>query len=153
MQDLTEAYFSIYEDHDDLNEVKGYGGHQEDYVDEGRAYAGGPDLAHMFPLSKEDQESAKNIGAAAKTKAAAIAGESQTKSPSKPPTTKPTLKRRSRGTTNQSGDTWQASTNEQVDFYDLVLDYLLDEGYADTEENAISMMSAMSEDWINSIIG
>jgi hypothetical protein len=27
MEDLTEAYFSIYENHDDLSEVKGYGGH------------------------------------------------------------------------------------------------------------------------------
>lgn len=139
MQDLTEAYFAIYEEEEKLPPL----------------FPGAPRRSEEFPLSKEKQELARKIGTSAKTKAADIAGASQTKSPSKPPTTKPeqtpTL-RRSRGTTNRSGDTWKASTTEQFDFYDLVLDYLLDEGYADTEENAISMMSAMSEDWINTIV-
>lgn len=36
--------------------------------------------------------------------------------------------------------------------YDVVLSHLLDEGYADTEEAAISIMANMSENWIDSII-
>jgi hypothetical protein len=41
---------------------------------------------------------------------------------------------------------------ESVDLYDVVLDYLLDEGYADTEENAITIMANMSEEWIDGIL-
>jgi hypothetical protein len=43
--------------------------------------------------------------------------------------------------------------NQQVDLYDLVLSHLLDEGYADTNENALVIMANMSEKWKNSIIG
>jgi hypothetical protein len=38
------------------------------------------------------------------------------------------------------------------DLYDLVKGYLLDEGYADTEEAAIAIMSNMSEEWRQSIV-
>lgn len=44
------------------------------------------------------------------------------------------------------------SLPESADLYDLVLDHLLDEGYADTEENAITIMANMSEEWIDEII-
>jgi len=44
------------------------------------------------------------------------------------------------------------SLPESVDLYDVVLDYLLDEGYADTEENAITIMANMSEEWIDDIL-
>ena len=43
--------------------------------------------------------------------------------------------------------------NMEFDFYDLVLSHLLDEGYADTNENALVIMANMSEEWKNSIIG
>lgn len=42
--------------------------------------------------------------------------------------------------------------SEDVDTYDVVLDYLLDEGYADTEEAALVIMSNMSEAWVDNII-
>ena len=42
---------------------------------------------------------------------------------------------------------------EQVDLYDIILSHLIDEGYADTIENAESIMVNMSEDWKNSITG
>lgn len=41
---------------------------------------------------------------------------------------------------------------EDVDIYDVVFDHILSEGYADTEESAIAIMSNMSEDWIDSIV-
>jgi len=41
---------------------------------------------------------------------------------------------------------------EQVDLYDIILSHLLDEGYADTVENAESIMVNMSEDWRQSIM-
>lgn len=42
--------------------------------------------------------------------------------------------------------------HEDVDLYDVILDHLLDEGYADTEENAITIMANMSEEWIDEIL-
>ena len=36
--------------------------------------------------------------------------------------------------------------------YDVVLEYLMNEGYADTEENAITIMANMSEEWIDEIL-
>jgi hypothetical protein len=40
---------------------------------------------------------------------------------------------------------------EQVDLYDIILSHLLDEGYADTQEQAEVIMVNMSEDWRESI--
>jgi hypothetical protein len=42
--------------------------------------------------------------------------------------------------------------NESFDSYDLVLDYLLDEGYAGTEAGALTIMSNMSEEWVDAIL-
>jgi len=39
-----------------------------------------------------------------------------------------------------------------TDLFDLVKGYLLDEGYADTEEAALAIMSSMSEEWRESIV-
>ena len=39
----------------------------------------------------------------------------------------------------------------EPDLYDVILEYLLDEGYADTNENALVIMGNMSEDWRESI--
>ena len=36
--------------------------------------------------------------------------------------------------------------------YDVVLTHLLDEGYCDSQDSAICMMAAMSQDWIEQII-
>jgi hypothetical protein len=44
------------------------------------------------------------------------------------------------------------STNESTDLYDLVLEYLLDEGLCESVENAEIMMAHMSESWVESII-
>jgi len=42
---------------------------------------------------------------------------------------------------------------EEVDLYDIILSYLLDEGYAETPEAAEAIMVNMSEEWRDSIIG
>jgi hypothetical protein len=42
---------------------------------------------------------------------------------------------------------------EEVDIYDIIFSYLLDEGYASTPEAATAIMANMSEDWIESILG
>ena len=40
----------------------------------------------------------------------------------------------------------------EYDLYDLILSHLIDEGYADTQEAAESIMVNMSEDWRESIV-
>lgn len=42
--------------------------------------------------------------------------------------------------------------NEEVDIFDTILEYLISEGYAETNENAIAIMSNMSEKWRESIV-
>ena len=41
---------------------------------------------------------------------------------------------------------------EQTDLYDVILSHLLDEGYAETPEQAEAIMVNMSEDWRDSIV-
>ena len=41
---------------------------------------------------------------------------------------------------------------EQVDLYDIILSHLLDEGYAETQEQAEVIMVNMSEEWRESIV-
>ena len=43
-------------------------------------------------------------------------------------------------------------SHESYDLYDVILSHLINEGYADTEENALVIMANMSEDWRESII-
>jgi hypothetical protein len=43
--------------------------------------------------------------------------------------------------------------HESYDLFDYMMEYLISEGYADTNENALVIMANMSEDWKNSIIG
>ena len=46
----------------------------------------------------------------------------------------------------------RGTQKEQVDLYDIILSHLLDEGYAETQEQAEVIMVNMSEDWRESIM-
>jgi hypothetical protein len=41
---------------------------------------------------------------------------------------------------------------EEYDLYDYIMDYLISEGYANNPENAVAIMSNMSEDWRQNIV-
>jgi hypothetical protein len=41
---------------------------------------------------------------------------------------------------------------EETDLFDYILEYLVAEGYADTNENALVIMANMSEEWRQSIV-
>ena len=43
--------------------------------------------------------------------------------------------------------------HESYDLFVYIMEYLITEGYADTNENALVIMANMSEQWKNSIIG
>jgi len=47
---------------------------------------------------------------------------------------------------------YDKTQKESYDLYDIILSYLLDEGYAETQEAAEVMMVNMSEDWRDSIL-
>jgi hypothetical protein len=56
-----------------------------------------------------------------------------------------------------SGYTWEGLYEEYIqteayNLYDVILSHLLDEGYAETVENAEAIMVNMSEDWRESIV-
>lgn len=55
--------------------------------------------------------------------------------------------RRRRGLEPIHGNT----RKEEVDLFDYLLEYLVAEGYADTNESALAIMANMSEDWKESI--
>jgi hypothetical protein len=52
-----------------------------------------------------------------------------------------------------AAETRKKTQKEQTDLYDIILSHLLDEGYAETPEQAEVIMVNMSEDWKNSILG
>jgi hypothetical protein len=49
----------------------------------------------------------------------------------------------------------QARLNMEMEYdtFDTVLEHLVSEGYADTEESALVIMANMSEEWKQSIVG
>ena len=52
--------------------------------------------------------------------------------------------------TNQTEEVTEVS--EQGDSFDYLLDYLVSEGYADTNKSAIAIMANMGEQWKKSIL-
>ena len=42
--------------------------------------------------------------------------------------------------------------DEEYDLFDYLLEYLVAEGYADTNDSAIAIMANMSEEWKNSVV-
>lgn len=93
--------------------------------------------SHKFPLSPKEMKSAIKIGQHADEIAKEISAESPTKSASAP-----TPERKKK----------KLEYEVREDAYDVVLNHLLNEGYCDSQESAITMMAAMSQDWIDSIV-
>ena len=52
----------------------------------------------------------------------------------------------------RAAGTFVRKMREDVDVYDIILSHLLDEGYANSVENAEVIMVNMSEDWRNEIL-
>jgi hypothetical protein len=56
------------------------------------------------------------------------------------------------GYRNKGAGRIEDTRKEEVDFFDYLLEYLVAEGYADTNENAIAIMANMSEEWRDEIL-
>lgn len=145
VMDMMEAYASIYvqpeEDQEIITEDP-----VQDYRDmkrgkENAAGMRGPELSHANKTAG---------GGTAKTHAGGITG------------TKPKSQVRSREFSKEpavKGVKPQARSREfahkeevETDFFDYILEYLVAEGYADTNENALVIMANMSEEWKQSIV-
>ncbi len=94
--------------------------------------------AHTFPLSPEERGIVSRI-------AAINRGET--------PKKKTSTKSASKMEPSTSGPRRKGVKNvEYKEEYDIVLDHLLDEGYAETVESAEAIMVNMSEEWIDEIL-
>ena len=59
---------------------------------------------------------------------------------------------RGANTDRGSGNAAKRRMSEDFDIFDTILEHLIAEGYADTNESAIAIMANMSEEWKQSII-
>ena len=64
------------------------------------------------------------------------------------------INRKTRGTPTAKGqkERIEKNVNEDVDIFDVIKGHLIDEGYADSEESALAIMTNMSENWKESIL-
>jgi hypothetical protein len=94
--------------------------------------------AHTFPLSPEERAIVSRIAAISR-------GET--------PKKKTSTKSASKMEPSTSGPRREGVKNvEYKEEYDIILDHLLDEGYAETVESAEAIMVNMSEEWIDEIL-
>ena len=218
MEDLTEAYLSIYENHDDLNEVKGFGGHvdpntgkssglrspsQQAHATHWRNKQQGKDVAdprrskfkyggskksttgahdgdHPEDFAKkQDPDLAMTPAKRMETRATAVAARGDTKRANKflmedlieaylsvyeSSHLGTDMKKRAKDNEDavkeikdteahkEMAKTAAKKFDEEFDSYDVILNHLLDEGFADTEQNAITIMANMSEAWKKEIM-
>jgi hypothetical protein len=59
---------------------------------------------------------------------------------------------RGANTDRGSGNAAQRRMGEDFDLFDVILEHLVAEGYADTNESALAIMANMSEEWKQSIV-
>ena len=192
MEDLIEAYLSVYEDSDIKSRAKAavdhqrHGDHGDDdalqkatkAVKKATRYPGrqGPNATPSLPESYDEfdegfkrmnrgkiERQAKRLGGDKGDILRDVADRMDTEAERKYSTSQARKNRAGAGSEYRKGKELQARDDakadfkkyglpETVDLYDVVLEHLLDEGYADTEENAITIMANMSEAWIDGIL-
>ena len=120
---------------------------------------GAMELTRALPQSPTKtvlQKSSELLGWGAKQDPGAAAGETAgriqraSQALTTPTTQTPTTTQQNRNNNNNNRKAWDQL--QSVDYFDLVKGHLLDEKYASTEQQAIAIMSNMSESWKNSII-
>jgi hypothetical protein len=97
--------------------------------------------AHTFPLSPEERAIVSRI-------AAINRGET----PKKKTSTKSASKIEPSTSGPRRMGVQGVEYKEEYDLYDIILDHLLDEGYAETVESAEAIMVNMSEEWKDEIL-
>ena len=62
------------------------------------------------------------------------------------------INRTQRGTPTEKNQKEKINQNQSFDLFDIIKGHLLDEGFADTEEAALAIMTNMSEEWREQIL-
>jgi hypothetical protein len=122
---LREAYASVYENVEDIDEANR--AEKEYKLNDAEKLAARNTSSEYFRFNNKDPQSPNRIRA----KGALHKADQE--------------KRREKHEEKRG-------VKESYDLYDLVLEYLLDQGFCESVENAETMMAHMSEQWVDSII-
>ena len=119
-------------------------------------------LAHSFPLKQKDRRSAENIGRmnagdfSVPPEEENVRVRSARKVKPEPAPSKTRSSRRRIEFDDRSGSSDQGrrklNAGMEYDTFDAILEHLVAEGYADTNESALAIMANMSEEWRQSIV-
>jgi len=149
---LQEAYIGVYdESYKDLGDKARNRGHQ--LLDKSKTTATrGSIYSGVKPSNTPEGESLKQR---ASQQFAVSAFHNPEKSQAKAAANKERGegKKKAFGNRLTRSDKQGIKDSYEYDLYDIILTHLLDEGYADTQEQAEVIMVNMSEDWRDSIIG
>jgi len=180
MEDLIEAYLSVYEESDVAKRTREAVGHQRkgtyggDHEMERESEEStkavkkatrhrGPKVTPSLPESYDEFDEGYEELPVDKMMAKSKSITRRQRKPGEPRWTEDDQRasdiRKAAGTHSRAkvkkieqANRARGNQQEQVDLFDVVLNHLLDEGFADTEQNAITIMANMSEEWIDGII-
>jgi hypothetical protein len=151
MDNLSEAYLSVYQELDEL--YKGKHGQSDAEYQADRSPAG-----KRFSGDKDTGPRYYTLGRArgAKPDAPTQPGQKPVGTPKLAQWEKDDIQYRKAnlraGKVHKVGGPKGLPEEEEFDLFDYLLEYLVAEGYANTNENAIAIMANMSEDWRESIV-
>ena len=121
-------------------------------------------LAHSFPLKQKDRRSAENIGrmnagdfsVPPEEENVRVRSARKVKPEPEPAPSKTRSSRRRIEFDDRSGSSDQGrrklNAGMEYDTFDAILEHLVAEGYADTNESALAIMANMSDEWRQSIV-
>ena len=150
LRTLQEAYNQVYdESYKDLGDKARNRGHQllnksKKTATRGNMYAG------TLPSNTPEGEKLQNR---ASNQFAVSAFHNPEKSQAKAAANKEKGEKKKKAFGNRLMRSDGQGIRDSYDYYDIILSHLLDEGYADTQEQAEVIMVNMSEEWRDSIIG
>jgi len=149
LHNLQEAYMDVYdESYKDLGDKARNRGHQ--LLDKSKTTATrGSIYSGVKPSNTPEGESLKQR---ASQQFAVSAFHNPEKSQAKAAANKERGEGKKKAFGNRLTRSDKQGIKDSYDLYDIILSHLLDEGYADTQEQAEVIMVNMSEDWRESIM-
>jgi hypothetical protein len=135
MDNLQEAYLSVYQELDE----DGYKSPYQAPPAHGRSFQGNP-------------EKGETLGNPARLSPAMRATQKSDQLRASEPGSTREKKQTTRARQLQRNFQSARTVGEETDLFDYLLEYLVAEGYADTNDNAIAIMANMSEEWRDSIV-
>jgi hypothetical protein len=135
MDNLQEAYLSVYQELDE----DGYKSPYQAPPAHGRSFQGNP-------------QKGETLGNPARLSPAMRATQKSDQLRASEPGSTRERKQTTRARQLQRNFQSSRTVREETDLFDYLLEYLVAEGYADTNDAAIAIMANMSEEWKQSIV-